>query len=232
MTMCVHCGREDCDAGSECPSALPPVLRRQPTAPPPRGPEPPLTRTPHYGGSLAACGEGSFVSAHVEIRRPHLVRVGKHSNLDSGLYCTTALEVGDYCHLAAFCTVVGGELGLFLMGDFSTLGAGSRVVCAGDAHAEADGLVGPTIPPSEHAHVVVAPVVLRPLAVVTTGVILLPGVVLGEGCMVGAGAVVTRSLEPWTVHVGAPARPVRARGDKAKILEAAKRLGYDAGSGQ
>ncbi len=42
-------------------------------------------------------------------------------------------------------------------------------------------------------------------------VCILPGVHIGEGCIVGAGAVVVKDLEPWTVCVGNPARPVKSR---------------------
>ena len=38
-----------------------------------------------------------------------------------------------------------------------------------------------------------------------------PGVSLGEGAVLGLGSVATRSLEPWTVYAGMPARPVRER---------------------
>ena len=33
-------------------------------------------------------------------------------------------------------------------------------------------------------------------------VIILKGVTIGEGCVIGAGAVVTKSIPPYTVHVG------------------------------
>lgn len=40
--------------------------------------------------------------------------------------------------------------------------------------------------------------------------IVLRGVEIGEGAVVGAGSVVTKSVEPWTVVAGNPARYVRS----------------------
>jgi acetyltransferase-like isoleucine patch superfamily enzyme len=40
-------------------------------------------------------------------------------------------------------------------------------------------------------------------------VTILPGVTIGRGCTVGAGAVVTKSLPPYSVALGAPARVVK-----------------------
>ncbi|MDX2132719.1 MAG: acyltransferase [Planctomycetota bacterium] len=44
-----------------------------------------------------------------------------------------------------------------------------------------------------------------------TRVIVLPGVTIGDGAIVGAGAVVTKSVEPGAIVVGAPARVVGQR---------------------
>jgi maltose O-acetyltransferase len=43
------------------------------------------------------------------------------------------------------------------------------------------------------------------------GCIVLPGVTIGEGCIVGAGSVVAKDLDPYTVCVGNPARPIKSR---------------------
>jgi acetyltransferase-like isoleucine patch superfamily enzyme len=42
-------------------------------------------------------------------------------------------------------------------------------------------------------------------------VVVLPGVEIKEGAVIGAGAVVTKDVEPYTVSVGVPAKPVRIR---------------------
>ena len=47
--------------------------------------------------------------------------------------------------------------------------------------------------------------------------IIMPGVTIGDGAIVGSGAVVTHNVEPYTVVVGVPARPIKKRFDQKTI---------------
>lgn len=49
------------------------------------------------------------------------------------------------------------------------------------------------------------------------GATILSGVTIGHGAIVGAHAVVARDVEPYTIVVGNPARPVRKRFDERTI---------------
>jgi len=51
-----------------------------------------------------------------------------------------------------------------------------------------------------------------------TRVIIMPGVVIGEGSVIGAGSVVTKSIPPWSVAAGNPARVIRRRGDRLREI--------------
>ena len=81
---------------------------------------------------LGGIGNDVYISANVEIKRPKLLLVGNHIAIDSYFYCTTNLQIGDYCHIAPFVLVIGGKDGLLKIGNFCTIAAGSRIICASD----------------------------------------------------------------------------------------------------
>lgn len=56
-----------------------------------------------------------------------------------------------------------------------------------------------------------APVTIEDDVWVGARAILLPGVHLGKGCVIGAGAIVSRSVEPYAIVGGIPARHIRYR---------------------
>lgn len=45
-------------------------------------------------------------------------------------------------------------------------------------------------------------------AIVATGAVIMPGLDLGQDCLIGAGAIVTKSVEPYAVAIGNPARVI------------------------
>jgi acetyltransferase-like isoleucine patch superfamily enzyme len=66
-----------------------------------------------------------------------------------------------------------------------------------------------------------APVVIEDYAWICSRAIILPGVCIGRGAVVAAGAVVTRSVAPYTVVGGTPAK---------RIAERNRNLTYDLGN--
>jgi galactoside O-acetyltransferase len=173
---------------------------------------------------LKSCGEDVFISASVEIRRPHLVSVGSHVAIDSGVYLTTAAEIGDYIHLSPYLTIIGGAQSTLIVEDFATVAAGSRLICGSDRFM-GDGFTSVTVPEEFRDTVDFGTIRISRFAGIGTNVVIMPNVTIGEGSVVGACALVTEDTEPWTVYVGIPARPIKLR-PREKMLEYAKRLGY------
>jgi acetyltransferase-like isoleucine patch superfamily enzyme len=174
---------------------------------------------------LKRCGKDVRISPNAVIRNPDLVEVGDHVAIDDFTLITTAMVLGDWVHVASHVSVIGGREARCVMGDFTGLSAGCRLVCATDDYL-GGGILNPFVPAEERGPVTCAPIVLEKHAVLGTGCVVHPGVTIGEGTVVGSLSLVTRSLEPWQICRGIPARPVRPR-PRDVILEREARLRAD-----
>lgn len=173
---------------------------------------------------LKACGQDVFISAKAEIRRPHLVTVGSHVAIDSGVYLTTAAEIGDYTHLAPYITAIGGEKSKVIIEHFVTVAAGSRLIAGSDQFL-GEGFTSVTVPEKYRDVVKFSTIRICRFAGIGTNVVIMPGVTIAEGSVIGACSLVTKDTEPWTIYAGVPARPVKIR-KKEKMIRFAEELGY------
>ena len=183
-----------------------------------------LTSAQYNYSLLKQFGDDVFISANVEIRRPHLVVVGSHVAIDSGFYLTTAAEIGDYTHLAPYITSIGGAQSKLIVEDFVTIAAGSRLICGSDQFM-GDGFTSVTVPDEYRDAVSFGTIRCSRFAGIGTNVVIMPNVTIAEGSVIGACSLVTKDTEPWTIYTGIPARPVKARPSE-KMLRYARELGY------
>lgn len=63
------------------------------------------------------------------------------------------------------------------------------------------------------------PVIIGNNVWIGLNVIVLPGVKIGDGAVIGAGSVVSKSVEPYAIAVGNPAKTIKKRFSKKTILK-------------
>ncbi len=173
---------------------------------------------------LKSVGIDVFISKNVEIRRPHMVSIGNHVAIDTGVYITTEAEIRDYIHLSPYITVIGGAKSKIVLEDFVTIAAGSRLIAGSDKFS-GDGFTSVTVPEKYRDTVEFSTIHIKRFAGIGTNVVIMPGVTIAEGAVIGACTLVTKDTEPWTIYTGIPAKPVRLR-NKEKMIQYAKELGY------
>jgi acetyltransferase-like isoleucine patch superfamily enzyme len=149
------------------------------------------------------------------VLRPAFKQYGRNFVFDpDGIYLFDKITVGDDVligHGAVFWAIKGIHIGSKVM--FAT-----NVVIRGGNHN--DKVIGQFIyDVTEKRPQDDQPVIVEDDVWVGSNVIILKGVKLGRGCIVGAGAVVTKSVPPYAIVVGNPARVLKFRFDFDTILE-------------
>ena len=163
-------------------------------------------------------GDGAKIARNCTLVGLPNISIGKHSRVDAYsmvIAIDQQVDIGRNVHVASY-VLLSGRGGLVLE-DFVGVSHGSKIYTANDDYG-GDYLTGPTVP-AKYLGMTIAAVRLGRHAIVGAGCIVLPGVEIGEGASIGALSLVSRSIEPWTVNVGVPAKAIRSRSRRLLDLE-------------
>jgi acetyltransferase-like isoleucine patch superfamily enzyme len=173
---------------------------------------------------IKALGNDIIVDDDILVKQD-LVINGSHVAIDKGFYCTTNATIGDYVHIGPYVTIIGGKEGNFTADGFNNIMAGARIVCGSDRFDDS-GLFGAMIPKELKGTQIIKPVIMEEFSNIGTNAIVLPGSILRRGVLLTAGSLLMGDTEEWGVYKGNPAVLVK-KIDPTKIIENAKKLGYD-----
>ena len=158
------------------------------------------------------------------------MRFGDNVRVDGFTLLSAAggwLTIGDFVHISAHCAVLAGA-GVEI-GDFAGLSGHVSIFSRSDDYTGRY-LTNPTVPAAYKPSAPAAPVRLGRHAIIGAHSVVLPQVEIGEGAAVGAQSLVTKSLAPWAIYRGSPAKVVRDR--RKDILDAEIRLRAELESGE
>lgn len=163
-----------------------------------------------------------IVSPNVRIRHPDHFEIGDYSIVDDFSYFSTRVRIGLCSHIASGCSVAGGRLHLFTLGDFSSLSSGVKVWCTS---ADFVNDIVTIIPPGVDdvtQHVIAGDVSFADCTAVGANSVVMPGNHIPEGTVIGAVSFVPAafSFEPWSVYAGTPIRLVGRRNRESVSAQA------------
>ena len=185
--------------------------------------------SPGYYGSeelrefgFAAIGENVRVARDCVIVGLENIRIGDHCRIDSGtrlLVASGHIHIGDYVHIHTGC-MIGGRGGVEI-GDFSSLSHDVCIVSASDDFSGRSMFA--SVVPEQFTNPKIAPVVIGRHCPLGMQSAILPGVTIGDGAGIGVQTMVRKSLEPWTIYHGNPARRIGERKRASLAMEEAIR---------
>ncbi|GGA63246.1 putative lipopolysaccharide biosynthesis O-acetyl transferase WbbJ [Flavobacterium palustre] len=150
-----------------------------------------------------------------DIRNRRFIKIGRRFTAGFGCrieafpldkndeYCITIgdnVQINDYVHIGAVGNITIGNNVLMA----------SKIYISDHNHGNYDDLISDhpmSIP--EERKAICKPVVIGDNVWLGESVCILPGITIGEGCIVGALSVVTKSIPPYSIAAGNPAKVVK-----------------------
>lgn len=159
---------------------------------------------------FAQLGAGVLISERASIYGASRIELGDDVRIDD--FCVLSAGTGGIgiqhnVHIACHCSLIGAAR--IEMHAFSGLSSHVAIYSSSDDYS-GRALTNPTVA-AKFRNVSSAPVTLGRHVIIGSGSVVLPGVTIGEGAAVGALSMVSRSLQPFTINVGVPAKRVAAR---------------------
>lgn len=150
------------------------------------------------------------------------LKVGDNVRIDD--YCVLCgdIQLGGYIHIGNFCGLYGRS-GIEVQ-DFAGISSRCSLYSQSDDFS-GNFLTGPTVP-VEFTNVKKGKISIGKHSVVGAGSMVLPGVDIGECSALGAMSLATKSIAPFEIHVGCPAKFLKKRNDKFSELEDKLRNGH------
>ena len=172
---------------------------------------------------LKAYGKNVLIGRHVVLYSPGQLTLGDDVRIDDFTIVSGKVTMGSYIHVSQFCGLYGGDEGI-VMEDFSGLSAKCSVYAVSDDYT-GHSMTNPMVPAKYKPTSISKAVHIGKHAIVGCNSVVLPGVDIPEGAAVGSLSCVTRSLEPWSINIGIPAKK---KSDRAKdILDLEKQFWTD-----
>ncbi len=141
-------------------------------------------RNVFYMRTLRMCGPGLFVHPNVSFYYPSNINIGSNVFINRGVFVMAPVPVS-----------LGNNT---LIGPYVVLNSGSHLYASRST----------PITDQDHKY---GPILVEDDVWIGAHVCVLPGVTLATGAVVAAGAVVTKSVDPYTVVGGIPAKPIATR---------------------
>lgn len=182
---------------------------------------------------LGKCAGKLFMGKNVTLRHPQLIKVGRSVIIEDFVTINALSEYGVTIgnnvtiakHTTIQCTGVIRNLGQgLIMGHNSALGAYSFIGAQGGVNIGSDVIMGPRVSfHAENHNYEDTRIPIRLQGESRKGIVIdndcwigadstiLDGVHIGQGCIVAAGSVVTKSIPPYSIVAGVPARVIKQR---------------------
>jgi|BioPla2DNA2_1021312.scaffolds.fasta_scaffold19340_2 acetyltransferase-like isoleucine patch superfamily enzyme len=157
---------------------------------------------------LRFCGEGVRLYPLCKMIRAENAELDAHCQIFDHVFVDAgkSLKIGKYSTLTWYVLIEGGAN--TRIGDRVFLGPGTKLLTS---TYKIHGFYTVEHLPEGCQETEYGDITIHDDAYLGANCTVMPGVTIGEGAVVGANSLVTKDLDPWTIYVGTPCKPVGKR---------------------
>ncbi|MDR0972346.1 MAG: acyltransferase [Bacteroidales bacterium] len=152
-------------------------------------------------------GKNVLISRKTSIYSPEKISIGNNVRIDDYCIISGDITIGNYIHIAAYCALFG-SMGIE-MKDYSGLSMRCTILSATDDYG-GNYLIGPMMEEGT-TNVTGGRVVIEKYATCGAHSLVMPNITIGEGAVTGAMSMVNKTLLPWGIYLGIPAKRIKDR---------------------
>lgn len=153
--------------------------------------------------------------------RKEWLNINQHNFTDLGKICDiNKIQVGMKTYGVLNVSTFGNKEEFLKIGHFCSIGENVSFILGGGHYGKSFS----TYPfkkklLNQDEAITKGPIIVEDDVWIGNGTIILSGVTIGKGAIIAAGSVVTKSVEPYSLHAGNPARHIKYRIDSPQIRE-------------
>jgi acetyltransferase-like isoleucine patch superfamily enzyme len=152
-------------------------------------------------------GKNVLISRFAHFYSPEKITIGNNVRIDDFCIFSGIITIGSYIHISAY-NAIYGKFGVE-MENYSGLSPRCLIFSATDDFS-GEHLIGPMVD-EKYTNVSGGKVKIEKYVQLGASCVVLPNVTISEGAAVGAMSLVHRSLEPWKIYAGIPAKFLKDR---------------------
>lgn len=155
-------------------------------------------------------GVNVLIAKNITIIGESNISLGNNIRIDGNTVINASsgyLMLGDYIHIGGSCYLACS--GGIEIKNYSNISQGVKIYSASDDYS-GDFMTNPIVP-IEFTNINHGLVTLSEHVIIGSGSVLLPNILLSEGTAVGALSMVNKSIGPWGIYAGVPAKLVKVR---------------------
>jgi acetyltransferase-like isoleucine patch superfamily enzyme len=174
----------------------------------------------YYNLKYILAGEGSKIYSETVIHNikgdPNLIKLGKNTHVHGELLVLNyggKIEIGDYCFIGQNCRIWSGDSikigsNVFVSHNVNIIDTNSHEINPLEREQSYLTYLSRGFP-SDKGSIKTSPIIIEDSVWISFNCTVLPGVTIGRGAIIGANSVVTKSIPPFTIAVGNPAKVKR-----------------------